>query len=187
MTRRSRACALGEPAGVLQLLDRHGRDCERVADRLGVPRHAVPDVGPAGAPFEVIPVLRREALARGGAVVPRAAHARMRRRARNGAVLPGTNRAHRRLAAPAPDSATHAPRGRARARACRSRRRGAPRRCKRSARGRHEGAPPHARVAPVRCYVRSTLSHDSAHAASAVIAAVTSRRPSSPSSLPTAS
>ena len=55
-----RARSLGEPAGVLQLLDRHGRDCERVADRLGVPHHAVPDVAPAGAPFEVIPVLRRK-------------------------------------------------------------------------------------------------------------------------------
>lgn len=55
-----RARSLGEPAGVLQLLDRHGRDCERVADRFGVTHYAVPDVAPAGAPFEVIPVLRRK-------------------------------------------------------------------------------------------------------------------------------
>ncbi len=54
-----RVRALGEPAAVVQLLDRHGRDCARVAARLGVPHHAVPDVAPAGAPFEVIPVLRR--------------------------------------------------------------------------------------------------------------------------------
>jgi hypothetical protein len=55
-----RVRSLGEPAGVLQLLDRHGRDCARVADRLSVPHHAVPAVAPARAPFEVIPVLRRK-------------------------------------------------------------------------------------------------------------------------------
>ena len=33
---------LGEPAAVVQLLDRHGRDCARVADRLGVPLHVTP-------------------------------------------------------------------------------------------------------------------------------------------------
>ena len=54
-----RVLALGEPAGVLQLLDRHNRDCARVARELGVPHHNVPDVSPHGAPFEVIPVLRR--------------------------------------------------------------------------------------------------------------------------------
>ena len=54
-----RVLALGEPAGVLQLLDRHGRDCARFADELGVRHHNVPDVTPHGAPFEVIPVLRR--------------------------------------------------------------------------------------------------------------------------------
>ena len=54
-----RVLALGEPAGVLQLLDRHNRDCARVARELGVPHHNVPDVAPHGAPFEVIPVLRR--------------------------------------------------------------------------------------------------------------------------------
>lgn len=31
-----RVCALGEPAAVLQLLDRHNRDCAAVAARLGV-------------------------------------------------------------------------------------------------------------------------------------------------------
>jgi hypothetical protein len=52
-----RVSALGEPAGVVQLLDRHGRDCARVAELLGVPHHVVPDEPPAGAPFEVLPVL----------------------------------------------------------------------------------------------------------------------------------
>jgi hypothetical protein len=49
--------ALGEPAGVLQLLDRHYRACVDFAARLGVPHHRVPceRVGP----FEPIPVLRR--------------------------------------------------------------------------------------------------------------------------------
>jgi hypothetical protein len=32
---------LGEPAGVVQLLDRHKRDCAAVAARLGVPLHVV--------------------------------------------------------------------------------------------------------------------------------------------------
>lgn len=54
-----RVLAFGEPAAVVQLLDRHGRDCSRVAGELGVPHHAVPDAAPPGAPFEVIPVLSR--------------------------------------------------------------------------------------------------------------------------------
>jgi hypothetical protein len=37
-----RVRVLGEPAGVVQLLDRHGRDCAAVADRLGVPLHVTP-------------------------------------------------------------------------------------------------------------------------------------------------
>lgn len=53
-----RAAGLGEPGGVVQLLDRHGRDCARVAERLGVPHHVVPAAAPAGAPFAVLPVLR---------------------------------------------------------------------------------------------------------------------------------
>ena len=48
---------LGEPAGVLQLLDRHNRDCAAVAKRLGVPHLKVPDAVP-GSPFEAISVLR---------------------------------------------------------------------------------------------------------------------------------
>lgn len=35
--------AAGAPAGVLQLLDRHNRDCARLAERLSVPHLAVPE------------------------------------------------------------------------------------------------------------------------------------------------
>jgi hypothetical protein len=51
------AVALGEPAGVLQLLDRHNRDCVEIAGRLGVPHLKVPDSVP-GSPFEAIPAVR---------------------------------------------------------------------------------------------------------------------------------
>jgi hypothetical protein len=42
------------PAGVIQLLDRHNRDCAQLASRLGVPHHVVPKerIGP----FEFLPV-----------------------------------------------------------------------------------------------------------------------------------
>jgi hypothetical protein len=53
-----RARELGDPAGVVQLLDRHGRDCRAVAEQLGVPHYEVPGQPPAGAPFEVLPLLR---------------------------------------------------------------------------------------------------------------------------------
>jgi hypothetical protein len=53
-----RVSSLGEPAGVVQLLDRHGRDNEAVAARFGVPLHVVPSTAPADAPFEVVPLLR---------------------------------------------------------------------------------------------------------------------------------
>jgi hypothetical protein len=46
--------ALGEPAGVIQLLDRHGRDCARFASRFGVPHHPVPRLPVPGAPFEFL-------------------------------------------------------------------------------------------------------------------------------------
>jgi hypothetical protein len=52
------AAELGEPAGVIQLLDRHNRDCERLASRLGVPLLRLPDHLP-DAPFEVVPVISR--------------------------------------------------------------------------------------------------------------------------------
>lgn len=48
---------LGEPAGVVQLLDRHDRDCREVAARLGVPLHVTPYGGVDGAPFEVVHVV----------------------------------------------------------------------------------------------------------------------------------
>jgi hypothetical protein len=52
-----RATALGPPAGVIQLLDRHNRDCAGLAARLGVPHLRLPAAVP-GSPFEVIEVLR---------------------------------------------------------------------------------------------------------------------------------
>jgi hypothetical protein len=45
---------LGTPAAVVQLLDRHNRNCTEVADRLGVPHLRLPD---ALAPFEVVSVV----------------------------------------------------------------------------------------------------------------------------------
>lgn len=54
-----RAAALGEPAGVIQLLDRHGRDCAALAARLSVPHHVTPDEVP-GSPFRFVPVLSRK-------------------------------------------------------------------------------------------------------------------------------
>jgi hypothetical protein len=38
-----RVRAAGTPAGVIQLLDRHGRDCVQLANRFGVPHHYVPE------------------------------------------------------------------------------------------------------------------------------------------------
>jgi hypothetical protein len=46
----------GDPAGVIQLLDRHNRDSRALADRLGVPHHEVPVELIAGAPFEFLVV-----------------------------------------------------------------------------------------------------------------------------------
>lgn len=48
---------LGEPAGVIQLLDRHNRDGAVVAERLGVPLHVLPPTLP-GTPFEFRRVVR---------------------------------------------------------------------------------------------------------------------------------
>ena len=50
-----RARSLGTPAGVIQLLDRHNRDCAEVAARLGVPHYRVPDR--VDAPFELVRVV----------------------------------------------------------------------------------------------------------------------------------
>jgi hypothetical protein len=49
---------LARPAGVIQLLDRHNRDCEAIAARLEVPRLRLPD-HIQQAPFEVVPVISR--------------------------------------------------------------------------------------------------------------------------------
>jgi hypothetical protein len=50
--------SLGAIAGVFQLLDRHNRDCEAIAARLGVPLLRLPRDAP-DTPFEVVPVLSR--------------------------------------------------------------------------------------------------------------------------------
>jgi hypothetical protein len=49
-----RIAALGEPRGVIQLIDRHNRDCAALAARLGVPHHkgAAPE-----APFELLRIV----------------------------------------------------------------------------------------------------------------------------------
>jgi hypothetical protein len=57
--------AAGEPAGVIQLLDRHNRDCAAIASELDVPLLRVPER--LDAPFEVVrvvntPVWRERAL-----------------------------------------------------------------------------------------------------------------------------
>jgi hypothetical protein len=49
----------GEPAGVIQLLDRHARDCASIAQRLGVPHHVVASSADNALPFEVVPLVRR--------------------------------------------------------------------------------------------------------------------------------
>jgi hypothetical protein len=54
-----RIAALGEPAAVVQLLDRHKRDCAAVADRLGVPLHVTPFTDVEGAAFVAFPIVRQ--------------------------------------------------------------------------------------------------------------------------------
>jgi hypothetical protein len=55
-----RATALGRPAAVLQLLDRHNRDCAELATRLGVPHLRLPAELPGTPlrPFGVVSVPR---------------------------------------------------------------------------------------------------------------------------------
>ena len=50
--------ALGDVAGVIQLLDRHSRDSAKLADRFGV-EHVVAYAGQNGTPFELVPLVRR--------------------------------------------------------------------------------------------------------------------------------
>ena len=52
----TRALELGQPAAVLQLLDRHARDCAELAGRFGVPHLRLPDEVP-GSPFEAFTVV----------------------------------------------------------------------------------------------------------------------------------
>lgn len=52
----AKVAELGEPVAVLQLLDRHNRDCQTIADRLGVPLVVLPDEVKS-TPFETIDVV----------------------------------------------------------------------------------------------------------------------------------
>jgi len=52
----AKVAELGEPAAVLQLLDRHNRDCRAIADRLGVPLVSLPDEVKS-TPFKTIDVV----------------------------------------------------------------------------------------------------------------------------------
>jgi hypothetical protein len=52
------AAALGRPAGVIQLLDRHARDGQSIAQRLGVPLLRLPRALPE-TPFAVVSVVAR--------------------------------------------------------------------------------------------------------------------------------
>ena len=54
-----RALGLGEPAGVIQLLDRHDRDCAALASRLGVAHLVAPDEIP-DSPLACVPIMRRK-------------------------------------------------------------------------------------------------------------------------------
>lgn len=52
------ARGLGEIAGVIQLLDRHNRDCAALAEHFGVPHHKLPTEIPDAPGLQVLPVLR---------------------------------------------------------------------------------------------------------------------------------
>jgi hypothetical protein len=51
-----RAQTLGDVVGVIQLLDRHNRDCAVLADRFDVPHHMTAD-SIDDSPFEVVPLV----------------------------------------------------------------------------------------------------------------------------------
>jgi len=53
-----RIAAIGEVAGVLQLLDRHDRECAELAGRFGVPHHKIPFDGVPGASMEPVRVIK---------------------------------------------------------------------------------------------------------------------------------
>lgn len=52
-----RVSRLGVPAGVIRLLDRHGRDGAALAGRHGVPLHAATSGSVPGSPFQVLRVV----------------------------------------------------------------------------------------------------------------------------------
>lgn len=54
----SAAAELGRPAGVIQLLDRHNRDCAKIAQRFEVPLLKLPQAV-AGSPFAPVTVVNR--------------------------------------------------------------------------------------------------------------------------------
>ena len=99
---------LGEPAAVLQLLDRHNRDCAAIAARSAIPHLVVPGGGARNSPFEV----DRGAATRGaGARLRsggRSADAGRRGGARHESVLPERRRPGRRPPAPEADAAREA-------------------------------------------------------------------------------
>ena len=53
-----RIAAVGEPAGVLQLLDRHNRDSAELAERFGIPHHRLPFEGVEGSALEGVALIR---------------------------------------------------------------------------------------------------------------------------------
>jgi hypothetical protein len=55
----AQALALGRPAAVLQLLDRHNRDCASVAGKLGVPHLRTP-LGFPDSPFVAVQLMHRK-------------------------------------------------------------------------------------------------------------------------------
>jgi len=54
-----RIAALGKVRGVIQLMDRHPRDCAALADRYGVPHHLLPRTAVPGTPFTAIVLANR--------------------------------------------------------------------------------------------------------------------------------
>ena len=96
---------LGEPAGVVQLLDRHARDSAEVAAALGVPHYAVPVQGITASPLEIVPAGALAILDGGRRVDPGAARPRRRRRPRHRRLLPCPGRAPGCPPAPPPQAA----------------------------------------------------------------------------------
>ena len=83
-----RVRALGEPAASCSCSTGTDATAHASPASSAFRTSSVPDAAPAGAPFDGDPGDATDALARGGALVPRAPHARVRGRARHGAVLP---------------------------------------------------------------------------------------------------